>query len=309
MTTDTIEPHAIASLGSQPRTVFVTGKGGVGKTTFATGLATAAARTHGRAVYVEFSDGESGRRAGIEREDNVKHVVLNLRNAVTKAAEELFGSKRIARLALGNFAMRPLIKAAPALRELGVLELARQIVEAHPEQSVVFDMPASGHCVGWLKTPGQVRRLAAHGPLHALCARLEDELVSPESSSMIIVTLPERLVLSETLSLSRTVRDEVGLPVDRIIVNRVPAAPSQQAIADAAELSAIPGVSGAAAECLAAHLAARQAARNEALEAVRATTEEDEAWSSARPPLLVPLSASEPTASTLANWLIERSAL
>ncbi|MEM9731273.1 MAG: ArsA-related P-loop ATPase, partial [Myxococcota bacterium] len=138
---DSPDRPPFAVLGAKPRTVFVTGKGGVGKTTFAVALAAAAARVHGQAVYVEFSDGQSGRRAGIGRESGVEHVVLDLRNAVLRAAEELFGSKRLARFALGNFAMKPLIKAAPALRELGVLELARQVVANRPDAPVVFDMP------------------------------------------------------------------------------------------------------------------------------------------------------------------------
>ena len=42
--------------------VFVTGKGGVGKTSVAAGLALAAVEEKGRAVFVEFSDGASGER-------------------------------------------------------------------------------------------------------------------------------------------------------------------------------------------------------------------------------------------------------
>ncbi|MEM8607021.1 MAG: ArsA-related P-loop ATPase [Myxococcota bacterium] len=299
---------SFAVLGPTPGTVFVTGKGGVGKTTFATALAAAAARVHGQAVYVEFSDGQSGRRAGIRRESDVEHVVLDLRDAVLKAAEELFGSKRIARFALGNFAMKPLIKAAPALRELGVLELARQVVVNRPGVPVVFDMPASGHCVGWLKTPGQVRKLAAHGPLHSLCARLEDQLLSPSKASMVVVTLPERLVLSETLLLNRTLEDEVGLPVDRIIVNRVPPAPSEQALTDAARLAALPGPEGAAAAQLVERLAADLEAREDALAIVREAASGAESWSETRPPVFVPLSASDPDVPTLATQLMDRRA-
>ncbi|MGB5695012.1 MAG: ArsA-related P-loop ATPase, partial [Polyangiales bacterium] len=47
--------------------VFVTGKGGVGKTSVAAGLALAAAEADGEAVYVEFGDGASARRMLRER--------------------------------------------------------------------------------------------------------------------------------------------------------------------------------------------------------------------------------------------------
>ena len=42
--------------------VLVTGKGGVGKTTIAAGLAEAAVTRDGQAMLIEFGDGDSGRR-------------------------------------------------------------------------------------------------------------------------------------------------------------------------------------------------------------------------------------------------------
>ena len=94
--------------------VFVTGKGGVGKTLVASGLAAAAAEEQGSAVYVEFSDGDSGRRVlGSARRD-VEHVVLDPNRAASRAAAPVLGSKRLARLVLDNFAIRPLVAAARA---------------------------------------------------------------------------------------------------------------------------------------------------------------------------------------------------
>ncbi|MEM9731354.1 MAG: ArsA-related P-loop ATPase, partial [Myxococcota bacterium] len=156
--------------------------------------------------------------------------------------------------------------------------------------------------------PGQVGRLAAHGPLHSLCVRLEDQLLSPSKASMVVVTLPERLVLSETLLLNRTLENEVGLPIDRIIVNRVPPAPSEQALTDAARLAEIPGPEGAAATLLAERLAAGLEAREDALAVGREAAGGDESWSQTSPPVLVPLSASDPDVSTLAAQLIDERA-
>jgi Mrp family chromosome partitioning ATPase len=52
------------------------GKGGVGKTTVAASLAALEAETHGEAIFVEFGDGESGRRALAGAQRNVEHVVI-----------------------------------------------------------------------------------------------------------------------------------------------------------------------------------------------------------------------------------------
>lgn len=291
------------------RAVFVTGKGGVGKTLVAAGLAAAAAEESGRAVFVEFGDGEGGRRALGSLRKQVEHVVLDPDEAVSRAAAPVLGSKRLARLVLNNFAIRPLVRAAPAIRELAVLEVARQVMAEHPGVRVVFDMPASGHSIAWLKIARQVRDATREGPVHDLCARLEAELLSPDHASIVIVTLPERLVLSETLSLRQTVEEEIGLPVDRLVVNRVPAAPPPGALRAAFELSARHGPTGNAAQKLASRLQVRQTVRDEVMDALEASVATHSSADLGDGGLtLLPLAPSEPSAAMAASWLREEGA-
>jgi len=284
--------------------VFVTGKGGVGKTTVAAGLALAAAEAEGEAVYVEFGDGAGARRVLRDRPSGLEHVVLDPSRAVAKAAAPVFGSATLAKLALDNFAMRPLIGAAPAVRELGVLELARQVVAEHPGKRVVFDMPATGHSVAWLKVARQGRELTGRGPVHDLCAKLEAELISPGRASIVVVTLPERLVLWETLTLCETVEREVGLSVDRLVVNRVPDAPPENALADALAMSKAEGALGEAAKKLAAFLSIRDVVRKQVMQALDETVHrygEEKGGDSGL--TLLPFAPTDPTAGTVAEWL------
>ncbi|MDP3217480.1 MAG: ArsA-related P-loop ATPase, partial [Deltaproteobacteria bacterium] len=202
--------------------VLVMGKGGVGKTTVAAALATLEAETRGRAVLVEFGDGESGRRALGAGHRGVEHLVITPAEAIQRGATPLFGSATLAKLALGNFAMRPLLRAAPAVRELAMLESVRQVVAARPGVRVVVDMPATGHAVAWLRTAKQGREFLASGPMFELCDRVARELVAPGCASIVVVTLPERLVLEETLELCESVARDPGLEVARVVVNRVP---------------------------------------------------------------------------------------
>ncbi|MDB4929917.1 MAG: Arsenical pump-driving ATPase, partial [Myxococcaceae bacterium] len=213
--------------------VLVMGKGGVGKTTVAAALATLEAETRGDAVLVEFGDGESGRRALGPKHKGVEHVVITAAEAIQRAATPLFGSVTLAKIALNNFAMRPLLRAAPAIRELAMLESVRQVVAARPGVRVVVDMPATGHAVAWLRTAAQGREFLAAGPMFDLCDRVARELVSPGCASIVVVTLPERLVLEETLELCESLARDVGLAVARVVVNRVPLPLAHQAWVDA----------------------------------------------------------------------------
>ncbi|MFO0607695.1 MAG: hypothetical protein U0324_31320 [Polyangiales bacterium] len=277
--------------------VLVMGKGGVGKTTVAASLAALEAETHGAAALVEFGDGESGRRALGGARKGVEHVVIKPAEALQRGAAPLFGSATVARLALDNFAMRPLLRAAPAVRELAMLEAVRHTVSERPGVRVVVDMPATGHGVAWLRVPKQGRDFLGAGPLFEMCDRVGRELLSPGRASIVVVTLPERLVIEETMELCDALDREVGLPADRVVVNRVPLPLAPGALDDARSLAAREGPLQAPARSLVAALEAREAAHAEASAALATLTLKEHAlWR-------VPLAPVDPSARDVARWL------
>lgn len=287
-------------------TLLVMGKGGVGKTTMAASLAVLEAQLRGRAVLVEFGDGESGRRALGVGEDGrseglgVEHVVIHADEAIHRGSTPLFGSSTLAKLALDNFAMRPLLRAAPAIREIAMLESVRQIAAERPGVRVIVDMPATGHGVAWLRTARQGRAFLGSGPLFDLCDRVARELVAPGRASPIVVTLPERLVLEETLELCASIARDPGLPVAAIIVNRVPRAFGAEAMRETRALHvASPGGSASA---LLALLESRAAASLDAASVLEGLSGQP---GSLGPAALwtVPLYPTDPTVATVARVL------
>lgn len=282
--------------------VLVMGKGGVGKTTVAAGLAWVGAETHGRATLVEFGDGEAGRRALAGHHGRIEHVVIRPSEALARGAVPLFGSPLLAKVALGNFAMRPLLRAAPAIRELAMLESVRQLVAERPGVRVVVDMPATGHSIAWLRVARQGRDFLGSGPLFEMCDRVARELVAPERASIVVVTLPERLVIEETLELCAAIASETGLRVDRVVVNRVLSPFSSAALTDARALAAGGGVLGEAGASLADVLVAREVASHEGVAALEALLARDHAiWR-------IPFAAGEPSTKRVAGWLREEGA-
>jgi anion-transporting ArsA/GET3 family ATPase len=283
--------------------VLVTGKGGVGKTTLASGLAEAAARRDGKSVLVEFGDGESGKRM-LPKGTKVQHEVVEPREALEISVGRLLGSRMLSKIFIGNFAVKGMLRAAPALRELAMLDAVGHIADKAKGGRVVVDMPATGHGLAWLRLPMQMRDLFGSGGLYELSERLVHRLVAPRACSVVVVTLPERMVLQETLELCRALEREVGMPAARLVVNRFPTPLPPGAIAQARGLRDGGGPLGDPASHLVAILEAREAARSEAVATLRSAP----TMGVDLRPLLLPHASFDPNAVQVAEWLMREQA-
>jgi hypothetical protein len=70
------------------------------------------------------------------------------------------------------------------------------------------------------------------GPLRAHTQRVEDMLEDPDQTLVLPVALAEELPAREIAELTNRVRDEMGISIDRVIVNAVVGAPFPDAIPD-----------------------------------------------------------------------------
>ncbi len=278
---------------------FVTGKGGVGKSTVAGALALRAARSGARVALVEFDDGEAGARALRGADAAVGHVVVGYDGALEEAVAGLLGGALMARTLLGHGAVRRLVKAMPALREFVSLEKVRGLMAGGAFDRVVVDLPASGHAVDWLRVPGAFERFLLGGPLGALGRRLREELIEAGKSDLVLVTLAEPLVMRETEDLSGRLRAELGRGATLIVVNRAPRPDPPGAHAAAGRLAAAsPGL--AAPGAFAAMLGARAALASEGSRAVAMARSVDAAAL-----IALPEAPTDPPVVDVARWLEE----
>ena len=205
----------------QAPVVYVTGKGGVGKTTVAAALAYQASRSGKRAALVEFDDGEAGARAlGADR-SHVTHVVLQYDKALVDTLGSVLGAKIIARALVSHSALRRLISAVPALREFAFLDRVCALASSQRFDRIVVDLPASGHALDWLRVPKAFSRFLGRSPLGNLGRRIHDEVVVAGRSEVVVVTLAEPLVVKETEQLCHRLREELGTVPALVVVNRV----------------------------------------------------------------------------------------
>src|SRR2546423_11685198 len=215
----------------EKRLLFVTGKGGVGKSTVAASLGLAAAAHGKRTIVCEIGSQEHAsrlfRRAQVgfhevQLEDNLwtisidpdesmrEYVLLQLK---VRAARDLLFRSRI---------FTYLAAATPGLRELVTIgkiwEVAlpdRKVRKGRKYDLVIVDAPATGHGVGFLQTPRTFANIARVGPIKAQAEALETFLVNHRKTGVAIVALPEEMPVNETASLEQTLTEEVGVAVDR----------------------------------------------------------------------------------------------
>jgi anion-transporting ArsA/GET3 family ATPase len=217
------------------RLVFVTGKGGVGKSTISIALGVAAAQRGKRTIVCEVGGQETASRV-FRRAEIGFHEVEVAENLWAISIDPDDSLREYLLLQLKVRAMRDLLvrsrifnylaAATPGLKELVTIgkiwELAqphRRVKKAREYDLVIVDAPATGHGIGFLQTPRTFAGIARVGPVHSQAQELDRFITDHDSTGVAIVSLPEELPVNESASLEETLRDEVGMAVDRVYMN------------------------------------------------------------------------------------------
>ncbi|MGH9163985.1 MAG: ArsA family ATPase [Acidimicrobiales bacterium] len=210
--------------------VFVTGKGGVGKTTVAAALALLAARRGKRTLVCEV-DAKGDLSAFLETGPTTfkGHRVQPGLDVMAMDTEESLKEYLALNLRLPPMArIGPLARmfefvatAAPGVREiLTVGKLAYEVRRARYDL-VVVDASATGHVVGQLAAPQAINDLVRVGLVRQQTRWMLDILSDPARTGLVIVAAPEEMPVHETIELAARIRSETIVDLAAIVVNRV----------------------------------------------------------------------------------------
>jgi anion-transporting ArsA/GET3 family ATPase len=89
-----------------------------------------------------------------------------------------------------------------------------------------------------LSAPSHYARVAHGGAVQRQAAAVAATLRDPRHTAIVLVATPEELAVNETIDLQRALADDLGMTIERVVVNRVLPAPF--ADAEAAALQAAP---------------------------------------------------------------------
>jgi anion-transporting ArsA/GET3 family ATPase len=208
------------------RLVFVTGKGGVGKTTVAACLARVAAERGKRVIVCEVAGEESGHDE-VELAPGIHSIAVDPEAAMREYLADQVGGA-LSKVMTSSRIFTYLAAAAPGLRELLMIgkvwdlaQLDQRRTGDTPYDLVILDAPATGHALGMLRTPRTFRDVARVGPIARQAGRIDAFLTDPELTGIVAVAAPEEMPVNETIEFIAALDDEMQLTPDAVVVNGV----------------------------------------------------------------------------------------
>jgi len=210
--------------------VFVTGKGGVGKTTVAAGLALLGAQRGKRTLVCEvdakgnladfYETAPSGFDAR-EVQPGLYAMAMDTERSLDEYLRLFLRVPVMARLGPLARMFDFVANAAPGVKEiLTVGKLCYEVRERHYDL-VVVDASATGHVVGQLAAPQAINSLVQVGLIRSQTDWMLEILSDPSRTGLVIVATPEEMPVNETIELSHRVREETTVDLAAVVVNRV----------------------------------------------------------------------------------------
>ena len=210
--------------------IFVTGKGGVGKTSVAAALSYLGARAGKRTLVCEM-DAKGALAAAFDVaaleftpravEEQLDAMAMNTEDALREYLKLFVRVPLVGRLGPLARTFDFVADAAPGVKEiLGVGKLAYEVREARYDL-VVVDAEASGHIVAQVAAPRVIGELIQVGMVREQTRWMLDIIEDPVRTGLVVVTTPEEMPVVETIELLDRLAAETQVSPAAIVANRV----------------------------------------------------------------------------------------
>lgn len=218
---------------SEKRILFVSGKGGVGKSLIAAGLALNLVKQGKRVLLAEI--GENSYYKDFWNLPKIGHSPIPhslgfdiaLWSGETSLREYvLFYLKmeRLYNLFFENKVMRSLVNVAPGLSEIAILGKItsgiRKVGPPMPYDIIVVDSYATGHAMALLEAPKGMMEAIKFGPMGHHSREMDQVIRNEKIMAYILVTLLEELPVTESLEFLQSLKREFGVNA-LVVANKV----------------------------------------------------------------------------------------
>jgi anion-transporting ArsA/GET3 family ATPase len=219
---------------SDRRLVLVLGKGGVGRSTIAAALAGANAgrgkktllfETNANDRFGSYFDKPAVGTSVTELAPNLSAVNTNPAAALEEYGLMILKFKSVYEMVFENRITKAFLRAIPGLDDYSLMGKAwfhtEETKRGRPVwDTLVFDMPASGHSVSMLRIPWVITETVPDGPLTRDARTMKELLTDPKRTAAIIVTLAEEMPVNEAIELEQKLT-ALGIVPQHVIVNQI----------------------------------------------------------------------------------------
>jgi anion-transporting ArsA/GET3 family ATPase len=216
------------------RLILVVGKGGVGRSTVAAAIAGAcAAQGKKTLLYETNANDRFGPYFGkppvgdqpSELAPNLWAVNATPASALAEYGMMVLRWKSVYEVVFENRVSKAFLRAIPGLDDYALLGKAWYHTTEEKRgkpvwDTVVFDMPASGHSVSMLRVPWVIADTVPEGPLTRDARTVKALLCDPVRTSAVLVTLAEEMPVNEAIELEAKLT-AIGIVPQQVLVNQV----------------------------------------------------------------------------------------
>jgi anion-transporting ArsA/GET3 family ATPase len=217
--------------------LFVSGKGGVGKTVITATLALYAFRHRKRVLVVELSPyGRLRELLGgpvpgpepVEIQPRLELVRIEPRHALEDFLESILPVRMLRQRLLASQSFSILTAAAPGIEEFLVLakiaefEAMTSGLRRRPRYDLVLvDAPATGHSLSLLTTARTLMEMMPIGPIGRMAGSVNRVLADARRTAAVVVTIPEEMAVNETIEITASLGRSAAVAVGPLVVNAV----------------------------------------------------------------------------------------
>ncbi len=212
--------------------IFVTGKGGVGKSTVAAALAMKKAQAGQRTLLVEIGDQSFYKdyfqlpKIGFEPvrlRENFSVALWTGQNCLREYIIHLIKVEALYQLFFENAVMKAFTNVAPALPELAIMGKATSGVRHHGPplnyDCIVMDCYATGHFMALISAAEGMAMAVKFGPMGDQSRNIDKVLRNPKICQYYLVCLPEELPVRESEELYDKLKKHYGIQ-SKLILNK-----------------------------------------------------------------------------------------
>ena len=216
------------------RLILVVGKGGVGRSTIAAAIASQAAargkktllfETNANDRFGSYFDKPAVGPDVMPLAPNLWAVNTTPAAALTEYGMMILKFRSVYEMVFENRVTRGFLRAIPGLDDYALLGKAwyhtTEEKRGRPVwDTVVFDMPASGHSVSMLKIPWVIVDTVPEGPLTRDARTVQHLLCDRARTAAVLVTLAEEMPVNEAIELEAKLV-ALGIAPQHIVCNQV----------------------------------------------------------------------------------------